>query len=85
MADERMGELLQPTFRYARFRPAASHPHYAWWQRCWGGGWANGNWLLFCESESRSFPAFNATDSGASGESPLAISSALRKRGGILK
>ena len=37
VADERMGQLLQSIFRYARFRPAALHPHYAWWQRCWGG------------------------------------------------
>ena len=37
VADERMGQLLQSIFRFARFRPAASHPHYAWWQRCWGG------------------------------------------------
>ena len=36
VADERMGQLLQSIFRFARFRPAASHPHYAWWQRCWG-------------------------------------------------
>ncbi len=26
-ADERMGVLLQSIFRFARFRPAASHPH----------------------------------------------------------
>lgn len=38
MADERVGQLLQSIFRYARFRPAVSHPHYAWWQRCAGGG-----------------------------------------------
>ena len=37
VADERMGQLLQSIFRFARFRPAASHPHYAWWQRCCGG------------------------------------------------
>jgi predicted nucleic acid-binding protein len=37
VADERMGQMLQAIFRYARFRPAASHPNYAWWQRCWGG------------------------------------------------
>lgn len=37
MADERMGKLLQFIFRFARFRPPASHPHYGWWQRCWGG------------------------------------------------
>jgi hypothetical protein len=37
IADERMGQLLQSIFRFARFRPAASHPHYVWWQRCWGG------------------------------------------------
>ena len=36
-ADERMGQLLQSIFRFARFRPAASHTQYAWWQRCWGG------------------------------------------------
>jgi predicted nucleic acid-binding protein len=35
MADERMGQLLQAIFRFARFRPAVSHPHYAWWQQCW--------------------------------------------------
>lgn len=35
--DERMGQLLQSIFRFARFRPAMSHPHYSWWQRCWGG------------------------------------------------
>ena len=35
--DEQMGELLQAIFRSARFRPAAWHLHYAWWQRCWGG------------------------------------------------
>ncbi|MEO5916081.1 MAG: hypothetical protein ABIS50_17730 [Luteolibacter sp.] len=38
VADERMGQLLQSIFRFARFRPAVSHPHYGWWQRCWGGG-----------------------------------------------
>jgi predicted nucleic acid-binding protein len=38
IADERMGELLQSIFRLARFRPAVSHPHYAYWQRCWGWG-----------------------------------------------
>jgi predicted nucleic acid-binding protein len=38
ITDERMGQLLQSIFRFARFRPAASHPHYAWWERCWGGG-----------------------------------------------
>jgi predicted nucleic acid-binding protein len=37
MADERMGQLLQSIFRFARFRPAAAHPNYTWWQRCWGG------------------------------------------------
>ena len=37
VADERMGQLLQSIFRYARFRPAATHPHHEWWQRCWGG------------------------------------------------
>ncbi len=37
MGDERVGQLLQSIFRFARFRPAASHLHYAWWQRCWGG------------------------------------------------
>jgi hypothetical protein len=37
LADERMGQLLQSIFRFARFRPAVSHPHDAWWQRCWGG------------------------------------------------
>lgn len=37
MADDRMGQLLKSIFRFARFRPAASHPHYGWWQRCWGG------------------------------------------------
>lgn len=36
IADERMGQLLQSTFRFARFRPPASHPNYTWWQRCWG-------------------------------------------------
>jgi predicted nucleic acid-binding protein len=34
--DKRMGELRQSIFRFARFRPAASHPYYEWWQRCWG-------------------------------------------------
>jgi predicted nucleic acid-binding protein len=38
VADERVGELLKAIFRFARFRPAVSHPHYDWWQRCWGGG-----------------------------------------------
>lgn len=37
VADERMGQLLQSIFRFARFRPAVSQPHYSWWQRCWGG------------------------------------------------
>ena len=37
VADERVGQLLQAIFRFARFRPAASHPYYEWWQRCWGG------------------------------------------------
>ena len=37
VADERMGQLLQSIFRFARFRPAVSHSNYAWWQRCWGG------------------------------------------------
>jgi len=37
VADERMGQLLQAIFRFARFRPAASHPNYDWWRRCWGG------------------------------------------------
>ncbi len=32
-ADERMGQLLQAIFRFARFRPAGSHPQYPWWQR----------------------------------------------------
>ena len=36
-SDERMGLLLRSIFRFARFRPAASHPRCAWWQRCWGG------------------------------------------------
>lgn len=36
VAEERMGKLLQSIFRLARFRPAAAHPHYAWWLRCWG-------------------------------------------------
>ena len=36
IADERIGQLLQSIFRFARFRPAASHPHHAWWQKCWG-------------------------------------------------
>lgn len=36
IADQRMGQLLQSIFRYARFRPAASHQRYTWWQRCWG-------------------------------------------------
>ena len=38
VADERMGKLLQSIFRFARFRPALSHPHQGWWPRCWGGG-----------------------------------------------
>jgi hypothetical protein len=38
VGDERVGELLKAIFRFARFRPAVSHPHYDWWQRCWGGG-----------------------------------------------
>jgi hypothetical protein len=37
VTDERMGQLLKSIFRFARFRPAMSHPHYAWWQRCWDG------------------------------------------------
>ena len=37
VSNERMGQLLQAIFRYARFRPAASHPQYAWWQTCWIG------------------------------------------------
>jgi hypothetical protein len=28
VADERMGQLLQSIFRFVRFRPAVSHPHY---------------------------------------------------------
>jgi hypothetical protein len=30
-AHERLGGLLQCIFRFARFRPAASHPHFACW------------------------------------------------------
>lgn len=37
VSEERIGQLLQSIFRYARFRPASSHPHYAWWQKSWGG------------------------------------------------
>lgn len=37
IADEQMGQILQAIFRYARYQPAVSHPHYAWWHRCWGG------------------------------------------------
>jgi len=37
LPDERMGLLLRSIFRFARFRPAASHPQFAWWQRYWGG------------------------------------------------
>ena len=37
VSDERTGQLLQSIFRFARFRPAATHPHHEWWQRCWGG------------------------------------------------
>lgn len=29
MADQRMGELLQSIFRFARFRSSGSHPHDA--------------------------------------------------------
>ncbi len=36
VADERMGQLLQAIFRFARFRPAVAHPNYDWWRRCWG-------------------------------------------------
>lgn len=35
--DERMGPILQAIFRFARFRPSASHPEYAWWEGCWPG------------------------------------------------
>jgi len=37
VTNERMGQLLRSIFRFARFRPAVSHPRCAWWQRCWGG------------------------------------------------
>jgi len=37
VSNERMGQLLQSIFRYARFRPASSHSQYAWWQKCWIG------------------------------------------------
>ena len=37
ITDERLGQLLRSIFRFARFRPAASHPQHAWWQRYWGG------------------------------------------------
>ena len=37
IADERMGQLLQSIFRFARFRPDASDPRYAWLLQCWGG------------------------------------------------
>lgn len=37
VADERMGQVLQSIFRFARFRPAVSHSRYVWWLRCWSG------------------------------------------------
>ena len=37
VSNERVGKLLYAIFRYARFRPAMSHPEYDWWQNCWPG------------------------------------------------
>lgn len=37
VSDERLGTMLRAVFRFARFRPAPSHPEYAWWERCWPG------------------------------------------------